>query len=174
MTILKDEGQVKLLTLPPNWTEEPEPAGADEEEMVMHGPQTKSFVLKTNLEVKLNFFYRGFPVPPKTAAAFHSVIAAGTHDLNADELESIAMIVREASEPEYFDLSTLRVDVLRNRQVLVVEGFNKEEQKYDLGIYIDADGTGSIVQEIHYIAPAQVYGNHRAEVMSIFNTLEWR
>lgn len=174
MTILKDEGQVKLLTLPANWTEEPEPADTDDDEMLMHGPQTKSFVLKTDLEVKLSFFYRGFPVSKSSAEAFHKVLAAGAHDLNADELESIAMVVREASEPEYFDLSTLRVDALKNRIVLVVEGFNKEQQKYDLGIYIDADGTGSVVQEIHYTAPMAVYANHRADVMSILSTLEWR
>lgn len=173
MTILKDEGQVKTLTLPANWTEEPEPPET-EDELVIHGPQCKSFVLKTNLEVKLSFFFRGFPVSKSTGEAFHNILAAGPHDLNADELESIAMIVREASEPEYFDLSTLRVDALKDRIVLVVEGFAKEQERYDLGIYIDADGTGSIVQEIHYSAPPQVYGNHRAEVMSILNTLEWR
>lgn len=167
---LKNEGQIKFLKLPAHWLEVED----EDEGMIMHGPQNKAFYLESNQEVRLNFFYRGFPLAPQYGAAFQKILGQEAHQLSAEELESIAMLVREASEPEYVELKVLRTESLRNRMILVVEGLQKETNKYDLGLYIDADGSGCIVQEFHYNAPADLYLNHRPEVLAILSSVEWR
>jgi hypothetical protein len=168
--LVRDHGQVKLLVLPSHWREVEEiPEGP-----VMHGPETRTFLLDTHPGVRLCFYFRGCPLPVPDAKAFHALLRLPAHELSADELEAVSMVIREASEPEYFELELLRTQKLKGKTILVMEGLWKEHKLCDLGLYIDADGTGAIVQELHYLAPPESYENYRSLVLELLSCIEWQ
>lgn len=168
MTQITNQGQVKSLTLPDFWNEQ------KIENSTFHGPEYRTFTKMGQTDCQLQFYFRGIPLNKQSADAFKSILSgAAPHSLSKSEFESIDMVIREMCMPNLFVISSLRTDYLRGKMILVAEGMWKETQLYDLALFINADGDGEIVQEIHYRGNETNYNQNRAEVLKLLGSIEW-
>jgi hypothetical protein len=165
---LLNEGQVKFIAIPQGFIECPEPARDVDVRFL------RRFQSEDNDKVELAFFYRGAPLNKVIGADFRSILSSPPHGLSAEELESIQLVLRDASEPEWFEMSSARTDVIQGKTVLLIEGTWKNSQLYNLGIFIDVDGTGCIVQEIHYTAPIDAREQYAAIAEAAISSIEWK
>jgi hypothetical protein len=165
---LLNEGQVKFIAIPQGFVECPEPARDVDVRFL------RRFQSADNDKVELAFFYRGAPMNKVIGADFRGILSAPPHELSAEEVESIQLVLRDASEPDWFDLSSARTDLLQGKTVLLIEGTWKNSHLYNLGIFIDVDGSGCIVQEIHYTAPLDVREKYAEIAKAAISSIEWK
>ncbi len=166
-TRIKNQGQVKSLELPAEWIELP-PEKHTGKDFV------REFRAAANENVKLAFYYRGHRIAPGGADDFKHVLAQENHELSAEEFLSVDLVVRNASDADYFTLSHCRTEDLGGKRVLIVEGVWKTSVLADFGIFIDSDLTGSAVQEIHFLAPEKEYMNYIDQIEQIVKTIVWK
>ena len=165
-TKLKNQGQIKSMELPDGWVE------------CLLEKRTATDFLKEyrspeSAEVKLAFYYRGKRIAPDGAADFLKVLSQPDHELSEEEFDSVDLVVRNASDPDFFLLSSSRTEEISGKRVLIVEGIWKKSDLVDLGLFIDSDKTGSAVQEIHFEAPQSEYGLFVDQVEKSLKTIVW-
>ena len=165
---LRDEGQVKFLAMPPGFVACPEPVREFDVQFL------RRFASSDNPQVQLSFFYRGQPTDELTGTNFRSVLSAPAHKLSKEELANIEIVLRDAGEPDWFDLASAATELLSGKTVLSIEGTWRKSQLYDWGIFIDVDGSGCIIQEIHYTAPLAVQNLYAAAVKAALATIVWK
>jgi hypothetical protein len=165
---LLNEGQVKFIAIPHGFVECPQPS----REMDVRFLRT--FKSSDDERVELAFFYRGAPMNKFIGTDFRNILSSPPHELSSEEIESIQLVLRDASEPDWFDLTSARTDVLQGKTVLLIEGTWKNSHLYNLGIFIDVDGTGCTVQEIHYTAPLDVREKYAAIARAAISSIEWK
>ncbi|CAN5308227.1 hypothetical protein BH11CYA1_BH11CYA1_45870 [soil metagenome] len=132
----------------------------------------KEFRAPESEEIKLTFYYRGKRIGAGGAADFLAVLALPDHELSEEEFISVDLVVRNASDPEYFLLSSSRTETMNGKRVLLVEGI-WSSGIVDMAMFIDSDKTGSAVQEVHYQAPEKDFGMYVEQVDSSFKTIVW-
>lgn len=148
--ILKKQGQIKSMELPEGWLEcVQEKRTASDYLTEYRAPESAN--------AKLLFYYRGHRIAPGGAADFLKVLSLPDHELTDQEFSSVDLVIRNASDPDFFLLSSSRTEELNGKRVLIVEGIWKKGGLVDLGVFIDSDKTGSAVQEIHFEAPQSEY-----------------
>lgn len=165
-----NHGQIERMSIPDGWVEGP-PA-------TFQGIGTRSlreFHPLEAPEAQLCLFYRGLPVNEQAGQSLVSLLNKPDHELSGEELSSLREILRERSDPEVFELvSVPQVRNLNSRLVLLIEGSYKQADKYLEEILIDADGTGRVVQEIYFIAPADAYCAYAAQAKQSFDSIRWK
>src|SRR5215813_3760564 len=142
-----NQGQIERMTFPEGWV-----AG---EPVPNPGIGSRSFrdIHRTDdKDASVCFFYRGLPVSDRAANYFRAVLEVATHKLTDSEVESIQEILRFKTpfRSEQFTITSARTEVISGKRVLVVEGSYTTSGDRIYEIYVDADGSGSIVQEIYY------------------------
>jgi hypothetical protein len=162
---LKKQGQIKSMELPHGWIEIPV-------EKHIASDFLKEYRAPENEEVKLSFYYRGKRIAPGGAADFLTVLALPDHELSEEEFISVDLVVRNASDPEFFVLSSSRTEMINGKRVLIVEGI-WNTGIVDMAMFIDSDKTGSAVQEVHYQAPEKDFGRYVEQVEDSFKTIVW-
>lgn len=165
--LVENQGQVKRMQLPEGWLEREPP------------PRTshtfiREFQAADNEEVTLSFFYRGHRTAAGDAENFLSVLAKPAHELSTEEADSIRVVIRDASEGKWFSTNSIRTEDLKGKSVLVLEGVWKQSDVADLGIFVDSDGTGSAVQEIHFLAPKTEYAKYLRVVDEALQSVKWK
>jgi hypothetical protein len=163
---LKKQGQIKSMDLPDGWVE------------CLSEKRTASDFLREfrapeSAEVKLSFYYRGKRIAPGGAADFLQVLSLPDHELSQEEFDSVDLVIRNASDPDFFLLSSSRTETINGKRVLLVEGIWKNGGLVDMGVFIDSDKTGSAVQEVHYQAPQKDYEHFVEEVENSLKTIVW-
>ena len=166
-----NHGQIDRMTFPEGWV-----AG---EPVPNPGIGSRSFrdVHRADQpEVSVCFFYRGLPVSDGAANYFHAVLQAAPHKLTEAELESVQEILRFKTpfKSEQFLMSSARTEDINGKRVLIVEGSYAASSDRIYEIYVDADGTGRVVQEIYYQAPENSYDRHAKDVMNIVQSIKWK
>lgn len=137
------------------------------------GDFLKEYRAPENANVKLLFYYRGNRIGSGGAADFLKVLSLPDHELSEEEFSSVDLVIRNASDPDYFLLSSSRTEEINGKRVLVVEGIWKKGGLVDLGLYIDSDKTGSAVQEIHFEAPQSEYELFVDQAEKSLRTIVW-
>lgn len=125
-------------------------------------------------EVMLWFFYRGHKLTETIADSFKSLLALPSHLMTPQEVGSVEGVIRDKFRREFFELISARTEQLNGRAVLVVQGRYKESQEDSYSIYIDADGSGSVVQELHFQAPKDAYRHYIHEARKSFSSIIWK
>lgn len=159
---LLNEGKIKRICIPEDWVQE----RSSDEWMI-------TYSARIDTDVKLSFYYRGKPASPRTAENFQKVLQKPAHRLSAEEHESIEVVIRDASEEEYFDLAESRTEEINGNMVLVVEGFWKLSNVDSMGIFIDCKGDGREVREIYYLAPKDKFARFLPQIKAALNSIEW-
>lgn len=166
VTTVKNQGQIKSMELPEGWLECPL-------EKRTASDYIREFRAPTNEDVKIAFYYRGNRIGQGGATDFLTVLALPDHELSSEEFESVDVVVRNASDADFFLLSSSRTETIKGKRLLIVEGIWKKSGLVDLGLFIDSDKTGSAVQEVHYEAPEKDYEHFVEQVEKAFQTIVW-
>lgn len=167
---IADHGQVKRITFPPGWEEGSSDAGAQ-----IGSRSFRQVNPDRREDVSVCFFYRGLPVDAEAGKNFHAILGKPPHVLERKEMESIDRVLQiKTPLNKFFDIIACHTIELNGKRVLVVEGRYPESGDHILEMYIDADGTGRVIQEIYYQAPKQDYGRYLRAVQSTFETIAWK
>jgi hypothetical protein len=164
---LKNEGQISSMQLPENWVE----AKAAKTSANDH---LREFVSSANEDVKLCFYYRGKTIGAGSARDFHGILQEPDHMLSEEEIESLSIVLRNAAYAESFSTSSIKTQTVNGKRVLIVEGIWRVNQIFDLSIFIDSDNTGSVVQEIHFFAPALNSDNYLKDAHEAIESITWK
>lgn len=166
-TVVRDIGQIRSIRLPAAYQERPD-------EAVNDAVYVRKFSHSENTDVAFVFFYRGRRLPQASAESFLRTLALAPHEVEAAEFGDLDLVVREASNPENFILSSCRTENKSGRRVLIVEGIWKASGLVEYGVFIDSDGTGSAVQELHFNAPQIDYADHIDEIEALLDNIAWK
>jgi hypothetical protein len=124
--------------------------------------------------VMLWFFYRGQKLNDTAAHSFRNLLAQLPHLLTPQEISAVSAVVREKGKPEFFELISARTEQLNGKMVLQLQGRYKAGQEGAYSLYIDSDGTGSTVQELHFQAHKDEYRHYINEARKSFSSIIWR
>lgn len=167
MTEVTRLGQVKALALPNYWQE------VDVKQHELDAWNMRELQPTGNQDVRLSFFNRGRPVSITSAKSFQQLLVSPPHVLSEEEWWSVQEILRDAVLPGIFERGKAETIDMNGKMVLVVRGFWMELKKESWAVFVDADGSGTDVQEIYYIAPPEQYTEHWGDVKAAFKAIEW-
>jgi hypothetical protein len=166
--VLKNEGQISKMSIPDGWSRS----------TVHHTlPASANFVEYNNDKekgAKLVTYYRGHKISPSAGKRFHHLLQGGPKELNASEYAGLGEVVRDKAKAADFEVTAQKVVNLNGRKVLLVEGLFKGMNERAHALYIDADGTGEVVQEVFYQAPAAAYEQFKKEADAALNSISWK
>lgn len=165
--LVENQGQVKSMQLPEGWFER------EVEETTSH-TFMRQFQAADNEEVTLSFYYRGHRTSDGDATNFLRVLGQPDHELSSEEAKSVRSIIRNASDADWFLTNSIRTENLKGKCVLMLEGIWKASDLADLGVFVDSDGTGSAVQEIHFTAPKDEYSKYLAMIEEALKSVKWK
>jgi len=165
-----NHGQIENIAIPAGWVEGPvtEFQGIGTRSLrEFHPPEAPN--------AQLCLFYRGLPVSADSGELFREILSEPDHQLSSDEVYSLGEILRERADPNVFDLvSPPRTSTVGGKRVLLIEGVYKATDQYLQEMFINADGSGRVVQEIYFIAPQDDYCVHAAAAQEACNSIRWK
>lgn len=161
-------GQIESMTLPEDWLESyvDKPEGSPASLRLFH-PTGEELA-------QLGFFYRGRRLAAKDGQAFCDLLRQSPHVLSGSELESIASLLRDKSDPEEFKLLIAKTEDFNGKRILVVEGRFLEISEDNRSIFIDSDGTGTAVQEVYFQAHKLLFGRYYRAAAAAMKTIKWK
>lgn len=127
-----------------------------------------------NSDSRMEFFYRGHRVPEREGERFKEILKNKGHELSRPEFMSLGSILRGKQNPADFQLDRAWVDEVNSRPVLMIEGKYTENGKKSMVMLIDADKTGTAVQEVALVAPGTKYSALKPEFEKSLKTIEWK
>ena len=159
-------GQIQSLPVPKGWELRPDvrlPAGAGLTEY--HAPGHD--------DIRLNSFYRGSKVSDQAAQAFKDCLAKPPHQLQDNEIKALSEVLRDKARD--FDIFFASTQDINGKRVLHVEGSYKDSAHTSSQTdYVNADGSGSVVQEISYTASGKDYSAHLSEAQTALKGIVWK
>lgn len=161
-------GHLKL-ALPNGWmlSATKERTESNAESYVLYSPSEDSSVM-------FWYYFRGTKVNKSTALNFRQILSEPAHSLSLKELKSIGAVMRDKAKSENFRTLFARTREINGKMVLVVEGRYPGDEQDAITIYIDADGSGQIVEELHYRAPKEHYMCYLRDVRGAFQSIVWK
>lgn len=166
--LVKNLGQVKRFEIPLNWLD------LGPEARLNHGPFVKEYAPTENEEVKLTFYYRGKRVDKQSGQDFLRVLKQPPHQVSAQDKELLSLVIREASMEDWFETYSMYTEKLNGKTVLFLDGLWLKSNLRSLSLFIDTDNTGTAVQELHFSAPQDQFGDYIEEAMAAFETIKWK
>lgn len=166
--VVKNLGQVKALRLPEGWTECPN------DDTIGDRQYLREFMAEGHDQVRISFFYRGSRVDNQSGKDLLKLLSGESHELNQAELDDMAFILRDASVADWFNIRSARTEILNKKKILLVEGTWTANGRENLAIFIDTDGTGTAVQEIHFAAPKADYKDYLNSAVQAIKSVEWK
>jgi hypothetical protein len=166
--VITNQGRVKRFDVPEGWVECEATRGAGDVDYL------REFMPLGNPEVKLSFYYRGSRVDAVTGSEFLKILSSPEHELSDNERSQIQLVIRDAAEPSWFYIQSLRTDQINRMKVLVVEGTWLKNRLSNLGVFFDTDKSGMTIQEIHFMAPEKQYEAYLPEAIKAIKSIEWK
>lgn len=133
-----------------------------------------NFHLAEATKVQFILHYREKTLDSDSQYSFAKILAKEAHELDLQEREEIEMVLRNASEKEYFGFSNIRTELLNGRMVLIIEGIWKHTAMNTYGVFISKDSPPGFVEEIHYLAPQASYSMHIGKALDALNSIRWK
>jgi len=125
-------------------------------------------------DIMMWYFYRGYKLNEEEGQTFRDALARPPHTLPRQEIAALEAVLRDKGSPDLFRLSSARTEVLNGKMVLVVEGHYIEVDDEALTVYVDADGKGCTIDELHFRAPASEYKQYMPDVQKALQSVVWR
>jgi len=167
MTGLFNLGSIKHLSLPDTWVSLPV------EQDARSGETSYEYRLRSDEDVKLLLFYRGRLLPEPIGQDFLKALQSDPHDLAGEEYFSIECVIRNMSEDSFFQRYSVKTELLNGHKVIAVEGLWKESDLKTLAVFVDGNGKGTLVDELHFYAPSAKYDEHLAEFKKILASIKF-
>jgi hypothetical protein len=163
---IRNHGQIDSLEVPEHWEE----AALSREPLDTHS--VRMFHPADDEKVQLRLIYRGRPESEEDGRRFAYCLDLPPHALSGAELDDLVSVFREQGELE-FQISAAQTMILNGRTVLWVEGSWRDDVYWCGTVYIDADGTGRVVQEVTCFAPIGSLDSQRETFKRIFESIVW-
>lgn len=161
--------EVKEMRLPPGWLRS---ASKERQEEKIYSYEL--FRLKDRPDVMLWFYYRGYKLGESASNNFRECLGKPPHVILPAELKGLSGVIRDKGDPDDFKITGAHTESLNGKTVLVVEGRYVEAQEDAYTVYVDADGTGSVVRELHYRAPKLDYPRFLRDAKRSFQSIVWK
>lgn len=165
---LHDLGPINRITLPPDWQLSAE--------RYNHPGQSslRQYSPKGDTEIRFFFYYRGLPLDTETARSLEITLKRELHVLTPDEIDKLKALLRGKENTKDFEVLSFQSMDLNSRRILVLTGIYTEDQKPMMSLFIDADGSGAIIQEIEYQAPLLSYAEYLPQIEASIQTICWK
>ncbi len=96
------------------------------------------------------------------------------HDLSDDEMMTIALLLDQIGWPSKFKRDWARTTFFPPHNVLQIQGTWVQERIKSRAIILDTTfDSGNYVQEVWFIAPAEIFDIYAAECERIFSSFRW-
>jgi hypothetical protein len=142
MPVVEKQGQVRSIRLPDEWRER----AALTEPLAVAAIRT--FEAPGNPHVQIRLGYRGRPESQSAGDAFLACLKEPVHSLSEKELGRLFAILRDMGEADQFQISSAQTLEINRKRALWVEGRWKDDRFWSGTLFIDADASGRVVQEI--------------------------
>ncbi len=165
---MSNEGQISSMPIPAGWSK----SSVDQ-----HPTTTSNYVEyhqdKTS-EARLGTYYRGHRISETAAKNFSKILKAATHTLDENEFLSLAEVLRDKSNASDFETTNKATIDIHGKRVLLIEGRFKEIKQKAYAIYVDAENTGEVIQEIFYQAPDSVFNSYKKAAEDSIKSITWK
>lgn len=165
---LTDVGQIDHIDLPAGWEEGPR------YEQREHSPSYQEFHPPGEKDCQLGFYYRGRRVSDRAAQTFRKILSLAEHVLSHGEFDALSEIVGDKINPADFHVTTARTKSINGKMVLIIDGRYLELQHETSHIFLDADGTGSAVQQIFFQAPVEKFPLYQGVAHRALLSIRWK
>ncbi len=163
-----DLGQISCMELPSGWEK-----GADEEKR-QHSATYHEYHPEGDPSCQLGFYYRGRRTSENAGHNFHEVLNKPVHSLSRSEFDSLKETIRDKFNSTDFHATNARTVDINGKRVLLLEGRYNEIQQDAKHIFVDADGTGTAVQEIFFQAPKDKFANYAKTAERAMKSIRWK
>ncbi len=170
-TRVENHGQIDSMSFPEGWV-----AGKPQENPGIGTRSYREVYRQDHPDTVVGFFYRGLPIGDEAALNFRDLLSKPSHTLSEQEKQSIREVLATKTPvgSDQFAFSTARVEDLNGKKVLVVEGQYTKSGDKIRAVYVDADGSGRVVQEIYYQSPKDEYDVYWKEAQRAFQSIDWK
>lgn len=162
-------GSIKTMAIPAIWKSLPlEHSSSRTPDQV-----SQPYALKEDETVRFILFYRGKQVYPDIASDFLNVLKEPPHELDTREYASIEVVLRHMSEDDFFAREFVRTESINGKTVLTAQGIWKESGLKNLGVFINGNADGSLIDELHYYAPQEKFDRFLPAAKEILASLKF-
>ncbi|HEY9870620.1 MAG TPA: hypothetical protein V6D08_15750 [Candidatus Obscuribacterales bacterium] len=172
--------EVRFLRLADHWLESSRDAGLWGGDAFDHRV-FRQYQLRWAPSVTMDFWFRGARVSPAAGRAFCEVLRRA-QVLDRCQLSAIKEVLGVAAagvdsgsaiEP-VVRIESAETGSLKGRMVLAVRWENRKMKRQFLSVYIDAEGDGRTVREIHFSGPCDRFTQHLALVHEVLRSIQWQ
>lgn len=165
--MIEKQGRIERLALSGTWSERLD-AGAS-----LGLADLREFSPDGEKEVRLCFYYRGYPVSPVSGSSFKKILESPAHILVKSEIASLGEILADVASPELFSILSIRTMELRGKVVLALDG-RWTRQRWDThSIYIAADADARVIQQVYLLAPPDRFPVYLSRLKTALKELDW-
>ncbi len=105
---------------------------------------------------------------------FLQLLRRPAHELSETEVMNIHLLLEQVAWPAKFKRDWAKTVLFAPRNVLMIQGVWVMERIKSRGLIIDTTfDMGNFVQEIWFVAPAEIFDLYSAEADRIFNSFRW-
>lgn len=166
---LLDYGPVKEMVLPNGWVEKlmPKVSPTDIKSI-------RKFHIEGDEKIQICLHYRGLPVTENSSKTFTKYLSSEPCQLSDEDYSSLQEILGSLALIDEFEKDYAKIDELKGKRVLEVEGTWTNLSIKSRNIYVDARDDGSIVYDIYYAAPRDQFDLYIKDAIQSFATIEWQ
>ena len=165
---IEEFGTIARMPLPAGWLPAPQKSRKETDIATL-----VKFTEPHNPDIQICFHIRGTPISDAQAENFRGVLAKDPHILHGDEWWSIHQVLNRMALSDEFTIASVHTENLNDRKVLVSEGRWKDSDYNMYSVFIDADGSGSVIEEIYYAAPKSDYFMFLTVASQAIKSVEW-
>ena len=165
---IKDLGQISSMQFPQGFVT------GEEENNTAGNNYFKEFHLGIDPDVKIYFEYRGSRISKATAEKFQKILANNTSKLTPDELKDVGEILDSKSIPEDFHIQIAKTQKVDGKSILVVEGRYIQHDLQARTFYVDADGSGRVIQEVTFQTPMAKRSKYFPDGIKALESIKWK
>lgn len=140
----------------------------------------REFQLQDSPAVNMVFWFRGRRISSIAAIAF-KITTGYAHRVNHMELDLLREVLGivgagvgvQRMPASITQIQWSEVGNLNGKMVLAIRWTNLKLRRQAVSLFIDAEGDGSIVHEIHFSAPQERFAEHESTVNELFRSIQW-
>jgi hypothetical protein len=168
MMKIENEGRIGTIELPGEWHER------DVQRQPLGLKQMRTFHSVENKNVQVRFIYRGHAESEETGRGLRACLSSPPRALDSADINSLAPILGDLAEPAEFNIVGAQTMDLAGRRVLWVEGRWLDSPYWSGTVFIDADGTGCVIQQVECFAELSMYEHASPAFQQILRSIQWK
>jgi hypothetical protein len=140
----------------------------------------RQFQLKDSPAVTVDFWFRGRKLSSFAAIAFNLTLRY-VHLVNHLELDLIREVLgivgtgvgAQRTAVRIAEIQKAEVGNLNGKKVLAIRWTNLKLKRQFISLFIDAEGDGATVHEVHFSTPPEKFAEHEGIVNELFRSMQW-